>query len=97
MDFFSGTMKLRPETDAERAECAEIRGIRRRLNEYAFNGVEPLVKAIFDAARHRGLSGEDTMTLLAFESLQQLEHCKALLLEQAMLAPAPPRQFWRGE
>ena len=82
-----GAMKLKPETAEEVNECATPDGMRRRLQEYAYRGGEPMVKAIFDAARYRGLSGEDTMLWLAFEALQGLERLKGLLLNEAMLRP----------
>ena len=87
---FPGAMKLKPHTAEEVTDCATPDGMRRRLQEYAYRGGEPMVKAIFDAARCRGLSGEDTMTWLAFEALQGLERYKDLVLEQYMLNPIPP-------
>ena len=87
---FPGDMKLKPETAAEITECADPRGMRRRLTEYSYRGGVYMVKAIFDAARHRGLSGEDTMTWLAFEALQGLERLKGMVIEDAMLRPASP-------
>lgn len=88
--MFPGDMKLKPHTAEEVNDCATPDGMRRRLQEYAHRGGEPIVKAIFDAARFRGLSGEDTMTWLAFEALQGMARYKAMVLEQAMLNPNPP-------
>lgn len=82
--MFPGAMKLKPETAQEITECAELRGMRKRLHEYAYRGGEPLVKAIFDSARYQGLSGEDTMTWMAFEALQQLERYKGMVVDAAM-------------
>lgn len=87
---FPGDMKLRPETAAEVNECATPNGMRRRLRHYSYSGSEPLVKAIFDAAAAKGLSGEDTMTWLAFEALKGLEYCKGRILERAMMEPISP-------
>ena len=49
-----------------------------------------MVRAIFDAAQYRGLSGEDTMVWLAFEALKGLEYFKAQFLDNAMREPMPP-------
>ena len=85
---FPGEMKLRPETATEVTECVDPLGMRARLLEYSYRGGEPMVKAIFDSARYRGLSGEDTMTWLAFEALKGMEHLKELILNDAMLRPS---------
>lgn len=84
-----GEMQLKPETAAEIEDCTTPDGMRRRLRQYSYRGAEAMVKAIFDAAEYRGMSGEDKMTWLAFEALKGLERCKSLLLEQAMLSPSP--------
>lgn len=86
---FPGDMKLKPHTAAEVTDCATPDGMRRRLQEYAYRGGEPMVKAIFDQARYSGMSGEDTMVWLAFEALKGLEHFKGLVIERAMIDPAP--------
>ncbi len=83
-----GAMPLKPETAEEVTECADPRGMRKRLLEYSYRGDEPIVRAIFDAARARGLSGEDTMTWLAFEALQGMERFKGMVLNDAMLRPS---------
>ncbi len=87
---FPGTMTLKPATAQEVTDCTTPDGMRRRLREYAFRGSEPIVKAIFDAAEIRGLSGEDTMTWLAFEALKGMELYKEMVMDQAMLRPPPP-------
>jgi len=87
---FLGDMKLKPHTAEEVTDCATPDGMRRRLQKYSYMGGESMVKAIFDAARYRGLSGEDTMTWLAFEALQGMERYKGMVLEQYMLNPIPP-------
>lgn len=89
MNLFHGAMKLKPHTAEEVTDCATPDGMRRRLQEYAYHGAEPIVKVIFDAARYRGLSGEDTMVWLAFEALQGMEKYKELVLAQYMLNPSP--------
>ena len=86
---FPGDMTLKPETAEEVTECADPRGMRKRLLEYSYRGGEPMVKAILDSARYRGLSGEDTMTWLAFEALKGLEDLKARFIDDMMLRPAP--------
>lgn len=87
---WSGEMKLKPETAQEVNDCADPRGMRKRLQEYAYRGGEPMVKMVLDSARYQGLSGEDTMTWLAFEALKGLEYLKALHIEKIMLEAAPP-------
>lgn len=82
-------MKLKPETAEEITDCATPDGMRRRLQQYAYRGGEPMVKVVFDMARYRGLSGEDMMTVLAFEALKGLEHINGLLLKEAMLSTNP--------
>ena len=86
-------MKLKPETAEEITDCATPDGMRRRLQQYAYRGGEPMVKAVFDMARVRGLSGEDMMTILAFEALKGLEHYKAIVLDIAMRDPNPAAIF----
>lgn len=88
-----GGMRLKPETAKEITDCEIPDGMRRRLWEYAHRGDEPMVKAVFYAAEIRGLSGEDKMTILAFEALKMLEHYKALLLDWSMKQPNPPAIF----
>jgi len=88
--MWHGEMKLKPETAAEITECADPRGMRKRLMEYSYRGNEPIVRAVLEAAKHRGLSGEDTMTLLAFEALKGMELYKSMVIESAMLNPNPP-------
>ncbi len=79
--------KLEPQTEEETKECETIEGMRKRLNRYS--RVNPTTRAVFDAAYYRGLSGDDTMTWLAFEALRRLERLENLMLEQAMLSPHP--------
>lgn len=79
--------KLEPQTDEEKKECETVEGMRRRLQLYGREN--PMVKVVFDAAYYRGLSGEDTMTWLAFEALRRIEQLERLLLNDAMLRPPP--------
>ena len=81
-------MSIKPETVAEINECATPQGMRKRIIEYGYRG-DSLTKAILEAARYQGLSGDDTMTWLAFEALKRSEHYESLVLEQAMLNPSP--------
>ncbi len=48
--MFPGDMKLKPETAKEINECAEPKGMRKRLHEYSYRGGNALVRSIFDAA-----------------------------------------------
>lgn len=82
-------MPLNPETREEAEAARTPEGMRKRLNEYARQGNEPIVRQVFCLAEINGLSGEDKMTVLAFEALKALEHCKDLILEQVSLSPAP--------
>jgi hypothetical protein len=86
---FPGAMKLKPETAEEINDCMTPDGLRRRLREYAYRGGEPMVRAIFEMAAHRGLSGEDTMVWLAFEALKGMEQRSDMLIEQFNIRPAP--------
>ena len=95
-DCWPGAMRLKPESAEEVNECADPRGMRKRIIEYSYHGNEVMVKAILDAARYRGLSGEDTMTWLAFEALQGMERFKEILLDNAALIPNAPL-FIRAE
>ena len=81
-------MNIKPETAQEVTECADPRGMRKRILEYGYRG-DSMTKAILDAARYRGLSGEDTMTWLAFEALKKAELLEDTVLEEVMLSPAP--------
>jgi len=82
-------MNIKPETAEEVTECADPRGMRKRILEYGYRG-DSMTKAILDSARYRGLSGEDTMTWLAFEALKKAEHLEGLILNDTMLRPAAP-------
>lgn len=84
-------MKLKPVTVAEVSDTATPEGMRRRLNQYSRSN--PMVRAIFDSAHYRGLSGEDKMTWLAYEALLAKEKYEDLLLEHTMLFPSQPVIF----
>jgi hypothetical protein len=86
---------LEPQTEAERRECETVAGMRCRLQRYARDNA--LVKTVFDAAYYRGLSGEDTMTWLAFEALRRVEKLESTILEDAMRNPYPPIIFTNPE
>ena len=47
-----------------------------------------LIRSVLTLAEHEGYSGEDTMTLLAFEALKLLEQANDRQLDMLMLAPA---------
>ena len=82
-------MSIKPETAQEVTECTDPRGMRKRILEYGYRG-DSMTKAILDSARYQGFSGEDTMTWLAFEALQQAEHLEGLVLDEVMSRPMPP-------
>ena len=77
--MWNGEMKLRPETAEEIEDCTTPDGMRRRLFKYGFSN--PLVRNVVDSSRMRGLSGEDTMTWLAFEALKRAERLQEITLE----------------
>ena len=77
--MWNGEMKLRPETAEEIEDCTTPDGMRRRLFKYGFSN--PLVRNVVDSSRMRGLSGEDTMTWLAFEALKRNETLEEITLE----------------
>ena len=82
-------MSINPETAQEVTECAEIQGMRKRITEYGYRG-DALTRSILDSARYRGLSGDDTMTWLAFEALKRAEYFEGLVLSEAILRPPAP-------
>jgi hypothetical protein len=49
----------------------------------------PLVRQVLDLAQHLGLSGEDAMTLLAYEALKNADRYYKLIFQQACLSPGP--------
>jgi len=49
-----------------------------------------LIRGSLDAARYRGLSGEDTYVLLAYQALIHLESVHKRLMRMVSLTPMPP-------
>jgi len=82
-------MSIKPETAQEIKECAEIQGMRKRITEYGYRG-DALTRNVLESARYQGLSGDDTMTWLAFEALKRAEQLEDMVLSQAMLRPPAP-------
>ena len=78
---------LEPRTAQEVTECETPNGIRQRLMRCSYEN--PLVRAVYCAADAAGLSGEDRMTVLAFEALRRLEIAEDRILEQARMTIAP--------
>ncbi len=76
-------MRLRPSAAEETKECQTPNGIRKRLQE--FSRENPLVRHVFDASRYHGFSGEDTMTVLAYEALVRLEQYEMAALRELMI------------
>lgn len=83
--------KLKPESAEDVKDAETIQGKRKRLNEGA--RFDPLIRHIMDSAYYLGLSGEDTMTLLAYEVFLRYEQMRDLNLENAMLSPTMPKLF----
>lgn len=88
--MFNDDFKLKPTTAEEINECADPRGMRKRLHQYSYRGGRmPLVRAVYRMAEAHGLSGEDLMTWLAFEALKALEDHYDARIEAAMLNVQP--------
>jgi len=79
--------KLTPITAKEVSEVETIQGKRKRIND--FSHYDPLVRAVFNSAYAQGLSGEDTMTLLAYAALIEYERMREIALEAASINPRP--------
>jgi hypothetical protein len=56
-----------------------------------FGPSSPLARRVLDLARHRGLSGEDAYTVLAYMALKQLDKMYEALLHSTMTAVNPPQ------
>ena len=78
---------IRPETGADVEQESTIQGQRQRI--YRYSRESALVNNVLRASEARGLSGEDTMTALAYEALKRLEHIESLMLDQAYISPPP--------
>lgn len=78
---------LKPVTAEELREAETPNGIRKRLQRYARGN--SLTHAVFNAAYAQGLSGEDTMTVLAYNALLRLEALEQRLLNDAMMTAQP--------
>jgi hypothetical protein len=74
---------LNPKTADDVNQEKSIQGMRQRLFRYQRDN--PLVRTVMDAAHYKGLSGEDTMTWLAYESLKRLEFIEDRCIEDALL------------
>lgn len=59
-------------------------------NPHGYSPVQLLTRHVMEYSRHSGLSGEDTMTLLAYEALCQLEQLHVRLLLDINLRTHPP-------
>ena len=72
--------RIKAETAEEIEQIQTPTGIRKRLWEVGYRN-DPIVSRIFDLARHEGLSGEDTYTLLAYYALADRERLEQLLVD----------------
>ena len=68
-------------------EVKTIEGMRKRIQEYA--RYDSMTRAVMDTAYHRGLSGEDTMTMLAYHALCSREKLFDAALERSYLDMPP--------
>jgi hypothetical protein len=78
------------------------RDMRKRIMRAAYRGERldgkhgltvSIAHAVLRTAEHAGYSGEDTMTMLAYHAILQLEQMQDLLTEQVSLTPSPPMVF----
>ena len=88
MSWGDGDFTVTPQTAEEIKDCATPDGIRRRLREVYYRHSDPLVRAIFQMAEARGLSGENMYVVMAFEALKQLEDLKHRHLSVLNTIPA---------
>jgi hypothetical protein len=79
--------KLAPDTPEKAREAETIQGKRKHIYELAYH--DALVRRVLDMARHEGLSGEDTMTTLAYYALIEKERMTDAYLDNAMRSPGP--------
>jgi len=88
-DFMYGDWKLRPETAADVDQESTIQGKRQRI--YRYSRENSMVRCVLRAAESMGLSGEDTMTWLAYEALKRVEHMEEITLEYINTHPGERR------
>lgn len=71
---------------------AELFRLARGRNDYLpeFRHTQHLVRLVEDLANHRGLTGEDKYTVLAYVTLKALDKAQELLLQQFSLSPMNP-------
>lgn len=51
---------------------------------------DAMVRQVMDMANHRGLSAEDRFTALAYYALRERSLLQKVILDDAMIRPAPP-------
>jgi hypothetical protein len=57
--------------------------------EWEYSYASATVRQCMDLGRHQGLSGEDTMTLIAYHLLVRCDSLSKLALQNAVLNPTP--------
>ena len=77
-----------PKSAAETERAATLEGMRAEIWK-AYRD-SPLISACLEASRYRGLSGEDTYTLLAYHALRSLEDHYQWSMEIFNKMPVPP-------
>jgi hypothetical protein len=85
----------KPETARETEEQSTIEGMRRAIYQASRESV--LIRQILRIAEVRGLSGDDTMTMLAYHALRSLEDQWEVNLRTAELSPIPPLVFLKDK
>lgn len=80
-------MDIKPRTPEETEDAETPDGMRRRILEYSRE--DPMVRRVLDMARHYGMSGEDTYTILAFRALCDRERFMDQVMEWHALDVTP--------
>ena len=83
MNSWNRQFKLKPVSAEEQQEVETVQGMRKRLRLYA--RYHPMVRNISVMSEMTGLSGEDEMTIIAFNALLRLEELEDRILENAPL------------
>jgi len=86
---------ITPRTAEETKETETCDGMRKRIFRYAYE--DALTRAVMDIARFNGMSGDDTMVLLAYQALVSREKLMDECYEAALFAMPKPIIVERAE
>lgn len=78
---------VEPKTAEEIRRQATLEGMRAEIWKAMYDS--PIIRACLESARHHGLSGEDTYTMLAYHALRSLEDHYQRRVELLCLMPVP--------